>query len=85
MTTVIKVAIFVVIVVIVIGLIAILPTVVIDKNAVITSSAYQWIRAGLWFLPTTAMVAIFAVQISLWLFRLILSIIKVIWDVLPFF
>lgn len=84
MTTVVKIAIFALIFVIVIGFIAMLPTVTIDKDAVVTSSAYQWIRAGLWFLPTGAMVAIFTVQLALWSFRVLVTIVKVIWDMLPF-
>lgn len=84
MTALVKIAIFAVIFVIVIGFIAMLPTITIDKDAVITSSAYQWIRAGLWFLPTGAMAAIFSVQITLWSFRVLIAIVKVIWDMLPF-
>lgn len=84
MTALVKIAIFAVIFVIVIGFIAMLPTITIDKDAVITSSAYQWIRVGLWFLPTGAMAAIFSVQITLWSFRVLIAIVKVIWDMLPF-
>ncbi len=84
MTAVVKLLIFGLIFVIVIGFIAMLPTVTIDKDAVVTSSAYQWIRAGCWFLPTSAIVAIFSVQLALWTFRVIITIIKVIWDLLPF-
>lgn len=84
MTTLVKIAIFALIFTIVIGFIAMLPTVTINKDAVVTSSAYQWIRAGLWFLPTGAITAIFAVQLVLWSFRVLIAIIKAIWDMLPF-
>lgn len=84
MTALVRIAIFTLIFVIVIGFIAMLPTVTINKNAVVTSSAYQWIRAGLWFLPTGAVAAIFVVQLALWSFRVLVAIIKSIWDMLPF-
>ena len=84
MTTLVKLAIFALIFAIVIGFIAMLPTVTINKDAVVTSSAYQWIRAGLWFLPTGAIASIFAVQLVLWSFRVLIAIVKVIWDMLPF-
>ncbi len=84
MTTIVKLILFGLVLAIVIGMIALLPTVTIDKDAVVTSSAFQWIRAGLWFLPTAAIVAITTVQLALWLFRFIIAMVKTFWDMLPF-
>ena len=84
MSTLAKLLLFALAFALVISLIAILPTITIDKDAVVSSSAYQWIRAGLWFLPTSAVVSIATVQLSLWLFRVIVALVKVFWDMLPF-
>lgn len=79
-----KLVIFVIILVFVISIFMMMPTVTIDKGAVTTSAAYQWIRAGLYFLPTSALVAVFSCQLVLWTVRVIIAIIKFIWELLPF-
>ena len=64
--------------------IAALPTINIDANAVISSSFYTYIRAGLYFLPTGTVAAILTIQIAIWTFRIIVAVIRAVWDLLPF-
>lgn len=63
---------------------AALPVINIDANAVISSTFYTYIRAGLYFLPMGTVTAIFGIQITLWSFRIIVAVIRAIWDLLPF-
>lgn len=64
--------------------IAALPAINIDANAVISSSFYTYIRAGLYFLPIGTVTTIFGIQIALWTFRLIVAVVRAVWDLLPF-
>lgn len=63
---------------------AALPAINIDANAVISSSFYTYIRAGLYFLPMGTVTAIFGIQLALWTFRIIVSVVRAFWDLLPF-
>lgn len=63
---------------------AALPVINIDANAVISSTFYTYIRAGLYFLPMGTVTTIFGIQIALWTFRIIVAVIRAIWDLLPF-
>ena len=63
---------------------AALPAINIDANAVISSSFYTYIRAGLYFLPMGTVTTIFGIQIALWTFRIIVAVIRAVWDILPF-
>ena len=70
--------------VVLIPCIAALPAINIDANAVISSSFYTYIRAGLYFLPIGTVTTIFSIQIALWTFRIIVAVVRAIWDLLPF-
>lgn len=61
-----------------------LPTITIDAEAVISSSFFSYIRAGLYFLPLGTVSVIFMLQLSLWIFRIIVAVIRAVWDLLPF-
>lgn len=78
-----KALIFVLVFSVVVMLIGFLPTINIDPTAVVTSSAYAYIRAGCYFLPMQTVVTIISLVLALWLFRLIVAIIKALWDILP--
>ena len=69
--------------VIVLGLIAVLPTIHIDVDTVIASNAFSYIRAALYFIPAGTCVSILTIILGLWIFRVIVSLVKVIWDLLP--
>jgi hypothetical protein len=78
-----KYAIFIVIFLIVVAAIVALPTIHIDASAVISSNAFSYIRAGLYFFPMGTVRAILAIILVLWILRVIIAFIKMIWDLLP--
>ncbi len=78
-----KVAIFAALIVVVFGLLAALPAVAIDVNAVVASSAWQWIRAALYFIPTGTVITILQVIVALGVFRIVVALVKTVWDLLP--
>lgn len=70
--------------VVLIPCLALLPAISIDANTVISSTFYTYIRAGLYFLPVGTVTAIFSIQIALWTFRIIVAVVRAVWDLLPF-
>ena len=70
--------------VVVIPCIAALPAINLDANAVISSTFYTYIRAGMYFLPVGTVTAIFGIQIALWTFRIVVATVRAVWDLLPF-
>ncbi len=70
--------------IILIPCVAALPTISISAEAVISGPFFNYIRAGLYFLPLGTVSAILMIQFSLWLFRILISVVKVIWELLPF-
>jgi len=72
-----------VVIVIVLAAIVALPTIHIDASAVITSNAFSYIRAGLYFFPMGTVRAILGIILVLWILRVIIAFIKMIWDLLP--
>lgn len=64
-------------------LLALLPAIVIDVDAVVASSAWHWIRAAMYFLPTGTVIIILSIIFALGVFRLIVALVKTIWDMLP--
>lgn len=84
MSAAVKMIIFGVILVVVISLIFSLPAISLDKDAIISSSAWYWITAAMYFVPTHTVVSILSVIVSLGIFSLIVAVVKTIWDVLPF-
>lgn len=61
-----------------------LPTIHLDSAAVISSSFFTYVRAAMYFLPLGTVTAILAIQVSIWVFRIIVAVIKAVWDLLPF-
>lgn len=84
MSAVVKLIIFGVILVVVISLIFALPAISLDKDSIISSSAWYWITSAMYFIPTHTVVSILSVIVSLGIFSLIVAVVKTIWDVLPF-
>jgi len=72
-----------VILVIVFALIAAIPTIRIDKEAVISSNAFAYIRAAMYFIPVGTCAAILTIILGLQVWRLIVAIIRFIWDIIP--
>ena len=78
-----KIALFLVIIFIVFGLLMALPAIQINVDAVTSSSAWAWIIAAMYFIPTHTAVTILTILVALWSFRLIIALVKMIWDLLP--
>lgn len=75
--------IFFIIIFIVLSLIVSLPTITINSSVVIASSAFAYIRAALYFIPTGTCAAILSIILGLWIIRVIVSLVKTIWALLP--
>lgn len=88
MSAAVKIVVFVIILSAVIGILAFLPQIEIDKDAVISSSAWSsawsWVRAALYFLPIHTVINIGTAVIGLGIFTLSVAAVKTFWDVLPF-
>ena len=64
--------------------IAALPTITISYSAVTTSSVYSYIRGAMYFLPVGTVAAILGLILAIWLFRILIAVIRAVWGVLPF-
>ncbi len=64
--------------------IAAMPVITISAEAVISGAFFSYIRAGLYFLPLGTVSAILMIQVALWIFRIVIAVVKVIWELLPF-
>lgn len=71
-----------VLVLIIIPLIAALPTVSIDVPGVVNGSVYSYIRAGAYFLPMSTVGVILTISLSLFILRMIIAIIKAVKEIL---
>ena len=78
-----KVLIFAVLIVLVFSLLALLPAITIDVDAVTQSSAWDWIIAAMYFIPTGTCTAILTILVALWSFQLVIALVKMVWDLLP--
>jgi len=72
-----------VILVVVFALLMALPTIRIDKDTVIASNAFAYVRAACYFIPTGTCAAILAIIVGLQVFRIIVALVKTIWELLP--
>ena len=78
-----KIIIWGAILLLVIALFLALPVISIDADAVIASSAFSYIRAACYFIPAGTVTAILGILLGLWLVRVVVMIVKTIWDLLP--
>lgn len=72
-----------VVLLVVFALLMALPAIHIDADEVIASNAYSYIRAACYFLPMGTVTAILSIIMGLWVFRVIIALVKTIWSVLP--
>lgn len=84
MSAVLKLVIFAVILAAVISILIALPQIDLDKDAVLSSSAWHWVKVAMYFIPTGTVFAILTVVIGIGIWSLIVAVVKTIWDVLPF-
>ena len=73
---------FFIIALIIIPLITALPTIAIDVPGVVNGSVYSFIRAGAYFLPMDTVAVILGISLGLYVFRMIVAIVKAIKEVL---
>lgn len=67
---------------IIIPLILSVPTVVIDVPGVVNGSVYSFIRAGAYFLPMSTVGVILGITLGLYVFRMIVAVIKAVKEIL---
>ena len=82
--TILKLAIFGIIIVAVLALLMMLPEIDIDTGTITTSAAWSWVMAAMYFIPTHTVVTILGVVVLLGVWSLIVAVVKVLWDLLPF-
>lgn len=61
-----------------------MPTISISYTAVITSSVYSFIRGAMYFLPCGTIAIILGIILALWLFRVLVAVVRTVWALLPF-
>lgn len=59
------------------------PEISIDYAGISSSSIYQWIRAGLYFIPTNTVATILALTLALWALRVVIALFHSLWASLP--
>ena len=83
MSALLKIAIAVFVIAAALALIALLPTLSLDKDSVTSSSAWEWIAAAAYFIPTRTIVSIGTAMLALWTWRMVVALVKTLWDLLP--
>lgn len=78
-----KTLLFILIFVIVIAALVQLPDIEINKDEVVSSNVFTYIRAAMYFILSGTVFTIGGIILALWVFRIIVAVVKVIWDMLP--
>lgn len=73
-----------IIIVFVLATLALLPQINIDKDAVISSSAWSWVIAAFYFFPTHTVGTMLVIIVGMGIWSIIVAVVKTVWDVLPF-
>ena len=60
-----------------------IPSVQLNYDGVTNSSVFQYIRAGLYFLPMQTVIKILGIIIALWIFRIVIAFLHSLWSSLP--
>lgn len=60
-----------------------IPEISIDYGGISSSAIYQWLRAGLYFIPTHTVATILSLTLALWILRIAISLLHSLWDSLP--
>ena len=60
-----------------------IPDLQINYAGLSSMSVYQYLRAGLYFIPMGTVVAIFEIIIGLWVLRIVIAILHSLWAALP--
>ncbi len=60
-----------------------IPDVAVDLDPSLLAAFYEYCKLVLWILPCGTIVSILGIHLAICLFRIIVSIIKTIWQLLP--
>lgn len=60
-----------------------MPVVAINYDGIANSSVFQFLRAGLYFLPVGTVLTILQIVIGLWVFRIVIAFLHSLWAALP--
>lgn len=71
--------------VVLVPLITMLPRIEINVSSVVNSEFYAIIRAACYFIPIHTVADILLLTVNIWVFRMVVTMIRVIWQLLPFF
>ena len=78
-----KVATVAILGIIAIPLLLMLPVINIDAVNIIQGNVFGYIRAGLYFLPVGTVARILGISVALFGFRIIVAVVKTVWELLP--
>ena len=76
-------AIFGIVFLLVLSILLLMPTITISSSAVISSSAYAYIRSAMYFLPLGTVTIILSLILSFWVVRIVIAVVHMLWEVLP--
>ena len=62
---------------------SLVPDITINYDGIANSSAFQFIRAGLYFFPMDTVLQILYLVISLWTLRVVIAFLHSLWSALP--
>ena len=60
-----------------------IPTIQINYDGISNSTVFQFLRAGMYFLPTDTVSTILSLVIALWVLRVVIAILHSLWAALP--
>jgi len=63
--------------------VALMPDIAINYDGIANSTVYQFIRAGLYFLPMDTVLRILSLVVALWVVRIVIAFLHSLWAALP--
>lgn len=60
-----------------------MPDIAINYEGIANSTVYQFMRAGLYFLPMDTVIRILSLVLVLWVFRIVIAFLHSLWAALP--
>jgi len=60
-----------------------MPDIAINYDGIANSTVYQFIRAGLYFLPMDTVLRILSLVVALWVVRIVIAFLHSLWAALP--
>ena len=60
-----------------------MPVIAINYDGISNSTVFQFLKAGLYLLPTNTVFNILTIVIGLWVFRIVIAFLHSLWAALP--